>query len=84
MAQDITALKQSFDEEYRVFLETAERGSRAIKKGELFHKYKQLGLSANDMAQIIQAVYSETKDKTSKLESYVSASESYRRAVSKK
>ena len=71
MAQDITALKQSFDEEYRAFLKTAERGSREIKQGELFHKYKQLGLSAKDMAQIIQAVDSETKDKTSKLESYV-------------
>lgn len=71
MAQDITALKQSFDEEYRVFLETAERGSREIKQGELFQKYERLGISRKDMAQIIRAVDSETQDKTSKLESYV-------------
>ena len=71
MAQDITALKQSFDEEYRAFLKTAERGSREVSQGELFQKYERLGISRKDMAQIIRAVDSETQDKTSKLESYV-------------
>ena len=71
MAQDITALKQSFEQEYKEVLDTAKRGSREIKQGKLFHKYERLGISRKDMAKIIQAVDSEKKGKPSKLESYV-------------
>lgn len=70
MAQNITALKQSFEEEYRAFL-ADDSGNREFRQGELFDKYRQLEISSNDMAKIIQAVDGEMQDKTSKLESYV-------------
>lgn len=70
MTQDITALKQSFEEEYRAFL-VGDSGKREFRQGELFDKYRQLEISSKDMAKIIQSVDSETQDKTSKLESYV-------------
>ena len=62
-------MKQSFEKEYRVFL-ADDRGNREFRQGELFDKYRQLDISANDMAQIMKAVDSETHAKTSKLESY--------------
>ena len=70
MEQDITALKKSFEDEYRLFL-ADDRGNREFRQGELFVKYRHLNISANDMAQIMKAVDSETQNKTSKLESYV-------------
>lgn len=70
MEQDITELKQSFEDEYRLFL-ADDRGNREFRQGELFDKYRHLNISANDMAQIMKAVDSETQNKTSKLESYV-------------
>ena len=53
MKQDITALKKSFEEEYRKFL-ADNSGSREFRQGELFDKYRQLDISANDMAQIMK------------------------------
>lgn len=70
MEQDITELKKSFEDEYRLFL-ADDRGNREFRQGELFDKYRHLNISANDMAQIMKAVDSETQNKTSKLESYV-------------
>ena len=70
MEQDITALKKSFEQEYREFL-AGDSGNREFRQGELFDKYRHLDISANDMAQIMKAVDSETQNKTSKLESYV-------------
>ena len=70
MEQDITALKKSFEKEYRAFL-ADDSGNREFRQGELFNKYRQRDIAANDMAKIIQAVDSETHDKISKLASYV-------------
>lgn len=70
MEQDITELKKSFEDEYRLFL-ADDRGNREFRQGEFFDKYRHLNISANDMAQIMKAVDSETQNKTSKLESYV-------------
>ena len=70
MERDITELKKSFEDEYRLFL-ADDRGNREFRQGELFDKYRHLNISANDMAQIMKAVDSETHDKISKLESYV-------------
>lgn len=55
MEQDITELKKSFEDEYRLFL-ADDRGNREFRQGELFDKYRHLNISANDMAQIMKSV----------------------------